>query len=57
MDLVHGPYCGPGPWTLLWTWPMDPIVDLAHGPYCGPGPWTNPRGPPLTFEDEFLPKV
>ena len=31
---------------------------------CGPGPWTllwtrwtNPRGPPLIFEDEFLPKV
>ena len=32
----------------LWTWSMDLIVDPVHG---------LPRGPPLIFEDEFLPKV
>ncbi|KAL9964818.1 hypothetical protein ACROYT_G028507 [Oculina patagonica] len=28
VDPVHGPPCGPGPWTTLWTWSMD----LVHGP-------------------------
>ena len=39
----------PGQWTIS--------VDLVHRRLRGPGPWTTPRGPPLTFEDEFSAEV
>ena len=48
--------------TFKWTYTKIGPPYMDH--LCGPGPWTllwtrwtNPRGPPLIFEDEFLSKV